>query len=432
MRILHRVDLSLPYRMMTLSDLEKRICDAIRKREPQMRADLAAHVAIPTGQNFTHGIEKYRAVVVERLKSLGAKIEVIAGRERPEWLRLPAHVGGEHATRQVDSGRNHDPVTVIATKSASSKSKKILIAGHLDTVHDPHGTFQKLMIAGDVKTATGPGVVDMKGGIVIALHALEALAELGVETHWTFLLNSDEETGSFHSIDAITQAAREHDVGIALEPALPDGSLVVSRMGAGQFKIEVFGQSAHVGRDFTRGISAVNALAEIVLKLAKMSDAQRGLIVNVGPLVGGQVTNAVPDYAACWGNVRFADAETAREIERKLVALATLGDSLPRVVVHHAINRPAKPLTPAVEKLAAMAREAASSLGQQLPFGSTGGVCDGNILQAAGLPTIDTLGVRGGNLHRTDEFIELASLVERAQLLAVLLARISSDHHQSS
>ena len=226
-------------------------------------------------------------------------------------------------------------------------------------------------------------------------------------------------------MNAITRAAREHDVGIALEPALPDGSLVVQRMGAGQFKVEAFGRAAHVGRDFAHGVSAVYALGEALVKLSGMSDAERGMIVNVGPLRGGPATNIVPDDAACWGNMRCADEAAAERLQRSIAALATPDDALPRVAVDQIINRPSKPLTHAVRELAEAARTVAQDLGQQLPFGKTGGVCDGNIMQAAGLPTIDTLGVRGGNLHRTDEFIELASLVERAQLLAVLLAHIA-------
>jgi glutamate carboxypeptidase len=102
-------------------------------------------------------------------------------------------------------------------------------------------------------------------------------------------------------------------------------------------------------------------------------------------------------------------------------------DGLPRVAVHRAFNRPAKPLTPQVQRLADQARSVAEDLGQQLPFGSTGGVCDGNIMHEAGLPTIDTLGVRGGNLHRTDEFVEVASLIERASLFALLALRQASS-----
>jgi glutamate carboxypeptidase len=106
-------------------------------------------------------------------------------------------------------------------------------------------------------------------------------------------------------------------------------------------------------------------------------------------------------------------------------AIATAGDAMPAIVVERSFNRPAKPETPEVRRLAEAAREAAESLGQQLPFSATGGVCDGNVLQDAGLPTIDTLGVRGGDLHRETEWIDLSSLVERSQLLAVLLMRLA-------
>src|SRR5690606_14875882 len=137
------------------------------------------------------------------------------------------------------------------------------------------------------------------------------------------------------------------------------GSLVVERMGAGQFKIEVFGRSAHVGRDFTRGISAVNALAEIITKVARLSAPARGLILNIGPLQGGQVTNAVPDYAACWGNIRFADATAAHEVVDELKRFQTPDDAMPRVVVHCVVNRPVKPFIEPVKKLAAAIKAAA-------------------------------------------------------------------------
>jgi len=169
----------------------------------------------------------------------------------------------------------------------------------------------------------------------------------------------------------------------------------------------------------------VNALAHAIVRIAALAQPEKGLIANVGPLQGGSATNIVPDYAACWGNVRFTDAAATAQLAAHFDALATTADSLPRVLVHRAFNRPAKPLLPPVQDLANTARAAAEDLDQKLPFGSTGGVCDGNILQEAGLPTIDTLGVRGGNLHRTDEFVEVASLVERAQLLAVLMMRLS-------
>ena len=142
-------------------------------------------------------------------------------------------------------------------------------------------------------------------------------------------------------------------------------------------------------------------------------------------------TNVVPDRARAWGNVRFPSPQIADELAEGLDALATppTSESLPRVTVHRSFNRPAKPLTPATRALAEAAWSVAESLGQRLPFGKTGGVCDGNILQDAGLPTIDTLGVRGGGLHTPQEWIEIASLVERCQLLAVLIARIAAGNY---
>jgi glutamate carboxypeptidase len=420
---------------MPLSDFETHLCGVIERRRGELLSDLARHVAIPTGHNFTPGLDEYREMALDRLRALGASVEYIAGDARPDWLTLP----GTHA----DSYAAVPPTALARAWGSPAQRPRILIAGHLDTVHDPHGPFRALSQSPDGKTVVGPGAVDMKGGIVIALAALEALHECGASVCWTFLLNSDEETGSFHSYQAIRDAAREHDIGLALEPAMPDGGLVVQRMGAGQFKVEVFGRAAHVGRDFTKGVSAVTGLGAAIVRLAAMAQPDKGLVVNVGPLQGGSATNIVADYAACWGNVRFRDEAAARALSARLDGLpgairgdASLwpgvpvsptpsGDRLPMVHVHRAFNRPAKPLTPEVQKLASVARAVAEDLGQHLPFGTTGGVCDGNIMQEAGLPTIDTLGVRGGNLHRTDEFVEVASLTERAQLLAVLIFRLS-------
>ncbi|QYU68548.1 M20/M25/M40 family metallo-hydrolase [Leptolyngbya sp. 15MV] len=136
---------------------------------------------------------------------------------------------------------------------------------------------------------------------------------------------------------------------------------------------------------------------------------------------------AVPDLARAWGNLRYPTRDIADELRADLASLHRgAADDLPWVQTRLSLNRPAKPLTPQVERLALMARAAAEDLGQSLPFGKTGGVCDGNILQDEGLPTIDTLGVRGGGLHTPNEWIELDSLVERCQLLAVLIARLSA------
>jgi glutamate carboxypeptidase len=399
---------------VTRTATEHKIAQHIAQRHEELLADLRLHVGLRTGKGNAEGLDETRKRLTDRLNTLGATTDLVPGDPKPDWL----------------GGSSQVPPTAVCRRLGGATTGRVLIAGHLDTVHDPDSPFNALTISPDGKTATGPGCVDMKGGLIIAVAALEALEACGVPAAWTFTLNSDEETGTYHSEKALRAEAANHDFGLALEPALPGGELAIERMGSGQFKLECFGKAAHVGRAFADGVSAVNALAERVVAMSHMPDAAAGKILNVGPLLGGPVTNAVPDYAAAWGNVRFPDQATADELAAQLGALTTGPDAppehLPRAVLHSSFNRPAKPLIPATQRLALKAREVAEALGQSLPFAKTGGVCDGNILQDAGLPTIDTLGVRGGGLHTPDEWIELDSLVERCQLLAILIARLSA------
>jgi glutamate carboxypeptidase len=400
--------------------LESRLIECIAAARERLIDDLTLHVGIATGLGNSDGLDRTRELLTARLRAIGASVELVAGEPKPDWL---------YGSRP---GEPAPPVAVCRRSARSRHVTPILISGHLDTVHDPAGPFRHLSIAPDGNTATGPGCVDMKGGLVIALAALEALHESGIDADWTVILNSDEETGSYHSEAALRREAQltrdRGGVGLVVEPALPDGSLAIERLGSGQFMLEARGRAAHVGRDFEQGRSAVSALAEGIVAVSHLPDVRRGMIANIGPVEGGHATNVVPDHARAWGNVRFPSQEIADELEARLKDLCTEGERLPGVEVRTSFNRPAKPATPEVMTLAEAARRVAEDLGQRLPFGKTGGVCDGNILQDAGLPTIDTLGVRGGGLHTPQEWIELASLVERCQLLAVLIARISVQH----
>ena len=334
------------------------------------------------------------------------------GAPRPAWL-------GEG--RMVS---DNVPPLAVCRHEAKCGLPKVLIAGHLDTVFDPRGKFREMTVSPDGKTGNGPGVVDMKGGILIAITALEAIADAGIDLPWTFTFNSDEETGSFHSDSALRAEAKKHEIGLAVEPGLPGGGLAIARKGSGQFLIDIRGRSAHAGRAFFEGVSAVYALGQVLTKLHDLSDATREISVNVGPLKGGEATNIVPDHAALWGNARYPANELGDEVGRAIDALATPAGTLPEVTVHRVFSRPAKPEIPATRALAEQIRALARDMGEELAFASTGGVCDGNNLQDAGLPTIDTLGVRGGDLHKTSEWIELDSLVDRAQLFACLMLRL--------
>ncbi len=398
-----------------LSVLEREIAAKLAARASAMERDLADFVAIPTCSGHEEGLVRFRAIMRARLAALGAEISEIAGDPKPAWI--------------VQPGQRADAAPPVALRAVArgGKGRSVLVTGHLDTVHDPFGAFQTLARTAQSR-AEGPGAIDMKGGLVCMLHALEVLAELGVKPAWTVLLNSDEETGSLHSQRAIRAEARAcaaaGGIGFAMEPSLPDGSLVLERLGSCTFRIECEGRAVHAGRDFANGVSAVNALAARIIEATMLVDLAEGTVVNIGPLEGGKATNIVADRARGWGNARFKDAAREDALKRGLFALATAADApLPRTKIEYESNRPAKPEIPAVRALAEQARAIGEALGEKVGFGKSGGVSDGNLMQAEGLPTIDTMGPRGGNLHRTDEYIELDSMAPRAAMLAILLAR---------
>ena len=401
-----------------LTTLEQLMLTKLRAREASMESDLREFVSIPTGTGYEEGLTGFRALMRGRLAALGAEISEIAGDLRPSWVTQPNQRGDITA-----------PVALRAESRAAraGRTPRVLITGHLDTVHDPYGAFQSLTRISSTR-ATGPGAIDMKGGLVIMLHALEVLQECGVEIAWTVLLNSDEETGSLHSARAIRAEARAHalsgGIGLAMEPSLPDGSLVLERLGSATFRIECLGRAAHAGRDFAHGISAVNALAQRILDAAKLVDLDAGTVINIGPLEGAKTTNIVADSARAWGNARFRDSARDAMVERGLRAMATNAQSpLPHTNIEYEANRPAKPEIPAVRAIATELAAIAHVIGEPIGFGKSGGVSDGNLMQAEGLPTLDTLGPRGGNLHRSDEYIELDSMVPRCAMLAIFLTR---------
>ena len=392
-----------------------RIEAAFAARREAMEGDLEAFVAIPTGTGHEEGLGQLRGIFRSRLAALGARIDEIPGDPKPGWI--------------VQPGQRADAPTppVLRAVAGEGRGRPVLLTGHLDTVHDPAGAFRSLRRISPTR-AEGPGAIDMKGGLVVMLHALEVLAELGVHPAWTVLLNSDEETGSLHSQRAIraesARVARAGGIGLAMEPALPDGSIVLERLGSATFRIECEGRAAHAGRDFAQGVSAVNALAARILDASRLVDLEAGTVVNVGPLEGGKATNVVPDLARAWGNARFRDAAREAALREGLLALASGPDApLPRTRIEYESNRPAKPETPAVRALADEVRAIGAGLGVAIGDGRSGGVSDGNLMQAEGLPTLDTMGPVGGNLHRTDEYVDLDTLAPRAAILAILVAR---------
>ncbi|WP_375286382.1 hydrolase [Sphingomonas sp.] len=303
---------------------------------------------------------------------------------------------------------------------------QMLFTGHMDTVYPVDHPFQAIT-QGDDGTVNGPGVADMKGGLMVMLAALEAVeaSPLASRLGYEVVINSDEETGSFSSSALIAEAARGKVAALTYEPALPDGTLAGARGGTGNFSIVVRGRSAHAGRNPHEGRNAIVAAAELAVRLAEATAP--GLSVNPARIDGGGPNNVVPDLAVLRVNFRPQDqAEIARarsHIDACVAAVAKARDV--RIEVHGSFNRPPKPIDAGAARLFDLVKLVGGNLGLEIGWRATGGVCDGNTIAACGVPVIDTMGVRGGAIHSADEYLIVDSLAERAALSAVTILRIA-------
>ena len=303
-------------------------------------------------------------------------------------------------------------------------SEKILLLGHTDTVF-PAGEVAKRPFQIRNGRATGPGVFDMKAGILIAWSAMKALlkSHSPFQQSVTVLLTSDEEMGSTTSRALLESEASSARAVLVLEPSLPGGRLKTSRKGVGRFTIKAIGRAAHAGIDPTNGINAIEEIARQVLVLQSMGDARMGTTVTVGVIQGGTRSNVVPAEAGVEVDVRVAsNAEAARMTTAIHALQARIAGA--RLEVRGAINRPPMERTTATAQLFELAKAAGAELDIDLSEGSTGGASDGNFTSALGIPTLDGLGAIGDGAHSVDEYVDVASLPVRAALLASLIQRI--------
>jgi glutamate carboxypeptidase len=302
---------------------------------------------------------------------------------------------------------------------------RVLLVGHADTVFAP-GTAAARPLRVEGGRVLGPGVCDMKGGLVLGLSAVRALRERGLPGlgEVTFLVTPDEEIGSPASRERIREEARRHDVAFVLEAAREDGSVVSARKGVTTGRIRLRGRAAHAGVEPERGRSALVAAARLLLALQGLNDLARGTTVNVGVLRGGTRPNVVPELAELEVDLRATTLEAqerAEEAIRELVARPWVEDVLAELQLvreHAPMER-----TMATERLVSLACELAAGLGFDLRDASTGGCSDANTIAALGVPTLDGLGPVGGDDHSEREWIELASVPERTALLAGLITR---------
>lgn len=399
-----------------------------------MRDQVLEWVRIPSGPHDIRGLERMAAKLKDAFSALGGTCEEIAlnpqaainssGRhtvlELGKALRFRKRPG---ARNQVFLGIHYD---VVYGETAAATENSVAPAGETDVPAIP--VTPELRLEGGILHASG--AADAKGGLVILLNALQTLeaSPFAAGVGWEVLLNPDEELGSPGSLPLLKEAAARNHFGLLFEPCLSDGNLVGARKGSGNFTAIVRGRASHAGRDPHLGRNAIHALAEFIVDLDRLGKANPGLTVNVGKIEGGGPVNRVPDMAIARFNLRVRGGEDQSAAEDFLRAQAAAfakreGYGLE---IHGYFASPPKPLEgPGLSLLEAVAA-AGAELGMDLKWQASGGVSDGNKLAAAGLPNVDTMGAKGGNIHSPQEYLELDSLAERAKLTALILMRLGA------
>ncbi|WP_288010663.1 M20 family metallopeptidase [Kyrpidia sp.] len=300
--------------------------------------------------------------------------------------------------------------------------EQVLIVGHFDTVWEPG----RLAYRVEENRIYGPGILDMKAGLVQALWAAKALRELGlpVNKRIVFLCNSDEEVGSITSRALIEEEAKRSKAVFVVEAAQAvTGALKTARKGVSIYKVRVRGRAAHAGNHHEDGISAVRELARLVEYLESLTDYDRGTTVNVGVVHGGTRSNVVPEGAEADVDVRTVTWDEADRIHRIMEDLKPSRPGL-SVTVSGGINRPPMERTEKTGQLFRLAQDIARELGLPLQEAMVGGGSDGNFTAAVGAPTLDGLGAVGDGPHAEHEHILIPYITQRAALLAHLLERV--------
>ncbi len=327
----------------------------------------------------------------------------------------------------------HPVGDALYIKKNSQAPLQILLAGHIDTVFEETSPFQKAILL-DKNRLSGPGVADMKGGILVMLKALELFerSQVAKNIGWQILLTPDEEIGSPSSEFLYRQVAKEIHVGLIFEPSFSDGKFVSQRKGSLNLIAVAKGKTAHAGRDFHSGRNAIAAIAYFTSAAHDLNRHFPTITLNIGKISGGEALNIIPDFANCHINIRADNDSDLTMISNKLEELAkaaalSVAENGISISLCTLSKRAAKPFDCSTETLFQIVRNCGKDLSQDLDWKPSGGVCDGNILAQTGVPTIDTLGVVGGNLHTFQEYMEIQSFSERARLTAYLLISLASN-----
>jgi len=370
----------------------------LKTHEGEAIAFLEALVNQDSGTYDREAVNRVGEVLARAYADLGFSVE-----------RIPQTEFGDH---------------ILARRVGTASGKSLLCIGHMDTVF-PAGTAASRPFRIEAGRATGPGVVDMKGGLTVLLFAFKALAAIDSPLYqrlgFSILINSDEEIGSPTSRQLFVDLATCHQAAIVLEPARPNGECVVGRKGAGHFRLEVFGRQAHAGSQPELGINAIWELAHKVCAMQSLNDLERGTTVNVGVVRGGERSNIVPDYACADVDLRVWSVEEADRVTRAFRDIAerpTIPGATARLSGE--MSTPPWQANEGTRRMLAMLNAGGSSLGLTFAGVTTGGASDGN-RTAQLIPTLDGLGAVGSKMHSPEEYLEVASLQQRAALLAFFM-----------
>jgi glutamate carboxypeptidase len=302
---------------------------------------------------------------------------------------------------------------------SSRRTKPVLLLGHLDTVW-PLGTLVSMPCSVADGRLRGPGSLDMKAGVAMALTAIEILSEAGaLNREVVLLLNPDEEVGSSFSRPITERLAAECATVLVIEPA-QGLAYKTARKGTGDWRIDIKGIAAHAGLDFEKGASAIRELARVVETVSDWTDLKRGRTVSTGVAGGGTKTNVIPAEAFAEVDVRIARKADGARIERKFAALKAQ-DPRCSLTVTGGINRPPMERTRGTVRLFTQAKALAAELGFVLEEAATGGASDGNFTSALGIPTLDGMGAVGDGAHAAHESVVIEHLAPRTALLAGML-----------
>jgi glutamate carboxypeptidase len=367
--------------------------------------DLKAIVNIDSGTFTKAGIDRVGAYLQERFTDFGFSTSF---------------------DRQTQYGDN-----LVATHRGSNpKGPRLLLIGHIDTVFSEGEVARRpftIKRSSGKTIATGPGVLDMKSGVLIGMYSLHLLiqAQEAAYQSATFICNSDEEIGSPGSRPLIQELARQADAVLVFEPGRAEETVVSSRRGCGQYRVEVHGLSAHAGVEPQRGRNAILELSYQVQKMQALNGTVAGTTLSVGIISGGERTNVVPDYAYFDMDVRASDQRAARALEAAMRQVTTQ-NKLQGTTITLSGSMLCQPFerNSANERIVQLAREAGSPLGLKIQDVGSGGASDANTTAAMGIPTIDGLGAGGGLAHNPGEYIELDYLPTRIALVIGLIRKI--------